>query len=252
MISINHIYRYPVKGLSAEILAAVNLSVGEGVAGDRQYAFAKEDSGFDPDRPESLPKTNFLMLMQHENLAALETKFDPGSDILSITEPGGRLIQGCLAEAAGRSRLEDFSFRYMDGKIDAPPRLVQSSGHMFSDRAEKLVSLINLNSVGDLSNRLGMAVDPLRFRANIYFSGVDPWQEFNWIDHRIRIGGAELLVIDRIQRCAATNVDPKTAERDMNIPKSLQKNYGHPDLGIYARVVTAGEMTSEDRIELMA
>lgn len=256
MISIDHIYRYPVKGLSAEAMERVSLSVGNGLPGDRQYAFAKKNAPFDPANPAPLSKTNFLMLMQYEKLAALQTKFDPGSEILTITKPGGTKsggdkIEGCLGEPDGRTRLEEFFFQFMDGKIDDSPRLVQSSGHMFSDRPEKVVSLNNLASISDLSDRLGRPVDPLRFRANIYFSGVESWREFDWVDRRIRIGRAELLVIDRIVRCAATNVDPKTAERDMNIPKSLQGNYGHPDMGIYARVMIAGDINLGDRIELI-
>ena len=251
MYPINTLYRYPVKGLSAEPMERVTLSPGEGLPGDREYALARNDAPFDASRPEPLPKTNFLMLMRHETLAALRTRFDPGRKVLSITDAGGGIAEGCLTDAKDRTRLEDFFFDYMDGAIDAPPRLVQAPGHMFSDRAERLVSLINLKSIGEFSDRLGRAVDPLRFRANIYFSGDQAWQEFNWLDRPIRIGVVELLVIDRIQRCAATNVDPASAKRDMNIPQSLQRHYGHPDMGIYARVVRGGEISAKDVIELI-
>ena len=46
----------------------------------------------------------------------------------------------------------------------------------------------------------------------------------------------------RIDRCAATNVNPETAERDLTLPRDLLKAYGHPDCGIYLSVVEGGEL----------
>ncbi len=36
--------------------------------------------------------------------------------------------------------------------------------------------------------------------------------------------------------------------RDMNIPLALQRGFGHVDMGVYAKVLTAGEITVGDRI----
>ena len=49
-------------------------------------------------------------------------------------------------------------------------------------------------------------------------------------------------------RCAATNVDPDTGIRDLAIPDALQRAYGHADCGIYAEVVTPGEIAVGDRV----
>ena len=65
------------------------------------------------------------------------------------------------------------------------------------------------------------------------------------------IGEAVAEVIKRTQRCAATNVNPETASRDMNLPRALQKGWGHTDLGVYARVITPGEIRPGDIITLM-
>ncbi len=62
------------------------------------------------------------------------------------------------------------------------------------------------------------------------------------------MGVARLRVIGRIERCAATNVNPETAARDMNIPLALKRGFGHVDMGVYAKVLTAGEITLGDRI----
>jgi hypothetical protein len=55
-------------------------------------------------------------------------------------------------------------------------------------------------------------------------------------------------VVKPISRCAATNVNPETAERDLNLPLALQKGFGHPNMGIYARVASAGPIAVGDTI----
>jgi len=58
-------------------------------------------------------------------------------------------------------------------------------------------------------------------------------------------------VVKRIVRCAATNVDPQTGVRDLAIPETLQRSYGHGDCGIYAEVIAAGEIASGDQVSVI-
>src|SRR5438270_4253377 len=60
------IYRYPVKGLSAERMDRVALLPGECLPHDRRFAIALSSTLFDPQRPEWLSKINFIMLMRDE------------------------------------------------------------------------------------------------------------------------------------------------------------------------------------------
>ncbi len=46
----------------------------------------------------------------------------------------------------------------------------------------------------------------------------------------------------RIDRCAATNVNPQTAERDLTLPRDLLESYGHADCGVYLRVINGGQL----------
>lgn len=249
MIEVKEIHRYPVKGLSVETLSAVRLEPGRSLPGDRIYAFARANAPFDPANPKHLPKANFLMLMRDEKLARLKTRFDPQSRRLTLTEGGVTIIDGALNEAADRRRLENFFQEYLD--LEERPRLVEAPGHMFSDRAEKVVSILNLASVAELSRRIGAPVDPVRFRANVLIDGLAEWEEFTWPGRRIRIGGAILEVIDPIRRCAATCVNPATAERDLKIPTFLMESYGHMNTGIYARVVGAGDIETGSGASLL-
>jgi hypothetical protein len=112
--------------------------------------------------------------------------------------------------------------------------------------AKKVVSIINLASVAAVGTATGNAVDPVRFRGNIYVSGWPAWHEFDLLGAELAIGDAQLKVVKRIVRCAATNVDPTSGARDLNIPKTLQQSFGHADCGIYAEVTAAGDIAIGD------
>jgi uncharacterized protein YcbX len=126
--------------------------------------------------------------------------------------------------------------------------VLSSPGHSFSDVARKVVSIINLSSVRAIESMVGATVHPLRFRANLYVEGWPAWSEFDLLDRTIAIGETRLKVVKRIVRCAAINVDPDTAERDLAIPQALQRRLGHADCGIYAEVITGGTIAAGDRI----
>jgi uncharacterized protein len=57
--TVTAIYRYPVKGLSAEKLDRVSLTPGECLPHDRRFAIALGSTLFDPKHPEWLSKTHF-------------------------------------------------------------------------------------------------------------------------------------------------------------------------------------------------
>ena len=249
MPRITEIYRYPVKGLSAERLERVTLAPGEGLPLDRAYALALGSTAFDPGAPRPLPKTRFLMLMRNQQLAALATSYDEASGVLSIIREGAEVARGKLGEPAGRAAIERFFAAYMGQETHGAPRLVHAPGHSFADVGVKLVSLINLASVAALEATVGRPVHPLRFRANLYFDGAEPWEEWQWIGRELGLGAARLRVLDRTTRCAATEVNPETAERDMLVRAALASAYGHTDMGVYAEVVTGGEIAAGDRLE---
>jgi hypothetical protein len=69
-------------------------------------------------------------------------------------------------------------------------------------------------------------IDPLRFRANLYIDGARPWEEFDWVGRDIKIGGVAFSVDRKNGRCGATNVNPVTGQRDLDIPGSLRAAFG--------------------------
>lgn len=246
--TIRSIYRYPVKGLSPQELPRVALSVGETLPGDRAYAIENGPSGFDPASPSFFPKQCYLMLMKNERLAALGTRFEEATDTLIIRQGNEEVARGDLRSAEGRAAIEAFFTRYCADELRGSVRVLHVPGFSFSDVAKKVVSIINLSSVAAIEGLVGAAVDPLRFRGNVYVSGWPAWHEFDLVGQTIAIGPARLRVVKRIERCAATNVDPSTGIRDINIPRALFKRYDHADCGIYAEVITPGEIAVGDSI----
>jgi uncharacterized protein YcbX len=244
------IYRYPVKGLSADPLSSVNLAAGEMIAYDRAWAIENGPGRFDPEAPRHLPKIHFLMLMRDERLASLETRFDEETETLTIIRAGKPVVRGCLASRSGRALIEQFIAAYMAESLRGAPRIVSSPGHHFSDVREKCLHLISLASVREIERGVGRPLSPLRFRPNLVIDGLDPWVEASWVGKSLRAGEASLAVLERTERCAATNVDPATGARDMDIPAVLARKWGHFDFGVYAKVVRGGKVAVGDGIEL--
>jgi uncharacterized protein len=242
------LYRYPVKGLSPEPLPSVALGVGQTLPADRRYAIENGPSGFDPAAPAWLPKSHYLMLMRNERLAGLRTHFEDDTHLLTIRENGKLVARGDMETAEGRAAVEAFFATHFAHELKGPPKILSGGGHSFSDVARKVVSIINLGSVAAIENMVGLPVHPLRFRANLYVNGWPAWQEFELLDRTFAIGEARLKVVKRITRCAAVNVDPETAARDLDIPPVLMQRLGHNACGVYAEVIAGGTIATGDHV----
>ena len=242
-VTIRAIYRYPVKGLSPQPLERTRLSIGQTIPADRIYAIENGLCGFDPAAPAYFPKQRFLMLMRNERLASLRTDYDDPSHTLVIHADGREATRGDLRTPNGRAAIETFFASFCADELRGPPRVLYGEGHSFSDVARKVVSIINLASVAAIENAVGAPVNPLRFRGNLYVTGWPAWHEFDLIDRTIVIDNkARLRIVKRIERCAATDVDPDIGIRDLSIPRTLMDNFDHTDCGVYAEVTADGDI----------
>ncbi|MDX2259012.1 MAG: MOSC domain-containing protein [Hyphomicrobiaceae bacterium] len=245
---VERLLRYPVKGLSAQPLERVELAAGETIPFDRAWAIENGPGRFDPEHPKHLPKIVFVMLMRDEKLAQLEARFEESSRTLTLLRNGRQVAKGALETAIGRRMIEQFLAAYLQGSLRGAPKIVAAPGHSFSDVAAKCLHIVNLASLRDVEKAAGRALDPLRFRPNIIIDGLPAWQEFQWLDRVVRIGDVAFEIFARTQRCAATNVDPATGERDMAVPALIERTWGHTDFGVYGRVVAGGALAVGDRL----
>jgi uncharacterized protein YcbX len=255
-IEIVDIRRYPVKGLSAERLEEVVLSPARGLPHDRRFAVAHGTTDFDPKRPAWLHKSNFLTLLRDEKLALLRTRFDDRSGVLTIERNGETVLRADVAEHKGRAEVGRFFADFMAGDVRGAPKVVEADGHMFTDSRRDheagrhwYVSIVNAASVRALERFADGPIDPVRFRANVYIDGAPAWAEFGWAGREVAVGDARLRVARPIERCAATNVNPSTAERDLNLPLALKRGFGHVNMGVYAVVTAGGAVAIGDELD---
>jgi uncharacterized protein len=248
MASIASLYRYPVKGLSPEPLQSAALEADSHFPGDRMLAVENGSSGFDPRAAEHMPKIKFLMLMRNERLARLKTRYDDASGVLSISQGGHVVVAGDVRIQAGRQVLEAFFTTHFADELRGAPRVLTAPpGFRFMDSRNGFLSIIDLASVAAIATAAGRkAIDPLRFRANVYVDGLGAWGEFDLIGKQVKLGGATLVIIKRIDRCAATDVDPSTGIRDLRMVELLEQSFGHHDCGVYARIVSGGDIKKGD------
>jgi uncharacterized protein YcbX len=248
---IDYLYRFPVKGLTAEALDAAEVEEGGAIPWDRAFALAQGDAPFDPAHPEWLPKDNFMCLKRNARIALLRSHFEPRSGVLTIRAPGGAIVAENVLTAAGRERIGAFLIDFLGEEARGRPRFHHVPGHTFGDQRVPVVSLISLTSIRDYESRVGARRHRRRFRANVWFSGAAPWAELDWVGKELQLGGAKLRVMKRIARCPATEVNPETAERDLRPVEELRRLYGHVDLGIHAQVIEGGRFAVGDAIEVL-
>lgn len=252
MTTLHEICRYPVKGLGPDRMEEAVLSMGEGLPFDRKWGMIHETSEVDPVAPKWAKPHNFLRLAKDDRLAQLDTVFDEETKTLSILRKGKQISRGRLDDSTGRTLIQNFLSSFLLPGPRGNPKIVQApSGGSFTDMEDARISLISLASLRDLERVTRQTVDPIRLRGNLYIDGLDPWAEFSWVGKRLRLGEVTLEVLRRIDRCTATNVNPKDGSIDMNIPQSLRQGFGHIDCGIYAKVIMGGTIRPGDELALV-
>ena len=241
---ITGLFRYPIKGFSPEALAQADLVPGRAIAQDRRWVVENGPSGFDPEAPQYVPKMKFAVLAAHPVVAAARTRV--AGTALSASAPGRPDFHGDLGADAGREGFAGWVRDLLGEDAREGVRVLQAPDYQFLDHPAGHVSIVNLASVRDLEARIGRPVDPLRFRANLYVEGWPPWVENGWKGRNLLLGFARATVFAPIVRCAATEVDPETAKRDMPLVEHLFEQYGHRDCGIYVQVTHGGTVRVGD------
>lgn len=248
---IESIYRHPVKGLTPETLGEVQLTAGAYFPRDREYAIEVGPSGFDPDNPKHISKQRFTVLARFPSLARLRTRLDDATGAFHIGDAHGFGVEANLATEEGRASIERFLQAFLGE--DAPQKLCvlqgPGGGHRFMDHPQGFVSVINLASVRSVAQAIGVDIDPLRFRANIYVDGMTAWAEDEWVaGQTVLVGEAKLSVFKPIVRCIATHVDLETGQRDIDMVGMLREHFGRDTLGTYFSVAGDGAVKTGDRV----
>jgi uncharacterized protein YcbX len=261
---VSSLWRHPIKGFTPENVPEALLSPGDFFPFDRMFALEVGRSGFDPDNPKTISKMRFAVLARFPAVARLRTRYDEYDDALELSDEDGKPWRFDMSDPAGRhalarhvetvlARHEDYDPVAMPLNLLTAPDVEHVQTHFrFTDSGKGFVSFLNLNSLRDLGQRLGVDLDPLRLRGNIWVEDWAAFEDHAWVGRTIRVGedGPEFEALKPIERCVATHVNPDTAERDVDLCRGLFENYGHRDCGLYARILKGGVLRPGDRLHV--
>lgn len=241
------IVRHPIKSVGFEELPEVALTPGHPLPGDRAWAVAHAAATL-PASGGWAPKLHFLRGVAGPELMAIRAETAPDGR-LALTHPrAGSLTLDPATE--GPALLTWLAPLWPEGR-PAPARLVRAPTTGLADSPEPFVSILSLVSLRTLGQRMGRELSIHRFRGNLWLDGLAPWEEFDLIGRRLRIGEAVLAVRERIGRCQATTANPDTGRFDADTLGALELAYGHTDFGVYAEVVEGGPVRRGDAVTML-
>lgn len=230
--SIRQLARYPVKSMQGEALPAAMLTL-QGFEEDRRYAFvqATSRSSFPWFTGRELPE-----LLRYQ--AHVEK---PGTQevTVTITTASGETwpidadeLRRALEARSGKAL---FLLRDYRGSYDVAP-----------------VSLISRQTVARIAEETGTKENPWRFRPNLLveLENGEAFGELQWVGRTLRIGSVARIAVTEVdERCVMTTLDPATGESTSSILKCIVQQH-NKCAGVYATVLTPGEVRSGDAILL--
>ncbi|HKJ01118.1 MAG TPA: MOSC N-terminal beta barrel domain-containing protein [Longimicrobiales bacterium] len=210
-LTVGGLWRYPVKTLAGERLAAAQLTP-DGIPGDRIVRVRG---------PEGVRTSR-----RHFRLLGLQGSLSP---------EGAALVNGQAwdtpeALALVRRAAGD------DAWLEA---------HEGPDRFDVLPLLVATDGAVKEFGR-----DVRRLRPNLLIHGVEGMDETTWEEASLAIGGVVVFLDALRARCPMTTVDPDTLERDPAVLKDIGRRFGGR-LALDATVVRSGRIAVGDPVELL-
>ncbi|MDJ0733051.1 MAG: MOSC domain-containing protein [Nostocaceae cyanobacterium] len=258
-ISVQQLFKYPFKGLSAQKCDRVDLQVNRGIPGDRAFALMYKQGEIDTDS-QSIPwlkKEHFAMQNDWSGLAGLDCNYDADTGTLRVQRQDVELLVADTKTTRGRDLISAFFTGYLAG-IDPSPSakrkrtalILVGDGEQtrYPDREAVHISLVSQATINHLSQITGQNIDVRRFRPNIVIKGVEPWSEFDWVGQEMQLGTARIEITAPIGRCLNIDVNPETGKRDINLLSVLKKQFQHTQTGVVAKVISDGRVVIGDSI----
>ena len=115
------------------------------------------------------------------------------------------------------------------------------------------VSLFSIQTVRQLGDELGMALDKRRFRANVYLDlGSAPgFAEDGFVGRTLRLGPKVVVsILERDPRCKMITLDPETAAASPDILRHVTRAHGGT-AGVYGEVLMEGRVRPGDDVALL-
>ncbi len=256
---IESLWRYPVKSMRGEELREVYAGF-PGIYGDRIYAFRSSAA------PKGFPwltgREQEAMLLYRPKYRYPERTTKPGNLAEAETLGSGLTpVYGDLSDlmvdvetpSGERVAIDDARLMSMlrEGLADRHELTLLRSHRAMTDC--RPVSMFSIQTVGQLSEELGIHVDKRRFRANLYIdleSGKGFGEE-GFVGRTLRIGARTMIaVVGRDSRCKMVTLDPDTGKQDPEVMRHLARDH-EGKAGVYGAVVADGSIRQGDEVTLL-
>jgi MOSC domain-containing protein len=238
------VYDYPLKGAAGRARSRLQIDPAIGVVGDRRLAFKQEAS-----LPDAwAPKSAFFVGMNTALMVAQAPFW--------------------VTDAEGNEQIDPEWLDTVAKRLGVERRNLLDTHGEFSlaDRPRQYVSIINLASVRALSEFTGRAIDPARFRMNVWIDGPAPFAELDWVmghpgARDIAVGNMRLRVDEACVRCKAIEANPQSGVYDLELQQALEEvmwGRGYPGaphnksakvMGVLAKPYAPGVIAPGDLVQ---
>ncbi len=247
-MQVTALYRHPLKSHGREAVQTVTLHAGQAMPFDRHWAVAHDASSVEDGT--WAPCQNFSRGSKAPALMAINATLDEQTGKLTLTHPD--LPDMTFDPDQDAAQFLAWVRPLVPDDRALPDRILRLANRGFTDSEYPSVSLCNTASHTAVSAQAGADLSPLRWRGNVWFDGVTPWQEFDWIGNQITLGDATLIIREPIVRCLATAANPETGLRDVDTLGILNTTWDHQSFGIYAEVIKGGKVALGDDLTVLS
>lgn len=246
MTQVTGLLRYPLKSHGRESLEEVSLKAGYSMPFDRHWAVAHDASK--ADGSEWVPCANFSRVSKAPALMAITSHLDEATGLLTLSHPAKPDLTFDPDQDA--ATFIKWVSPLVPQNRALPDRIIKLAGRGFTDSDFPSVTLCNHASHRAVEQRMGRPLSIHRWRGNIWLENEAPWEEFDWLDRKLRIGECVLHIRERTDRCLATTANPETGQRDADTLSTLQ-HWGHQDFSVRAEVIEDGTIRIGDTLEVL-
>jgi uncharacterized protein YcbX len=226
-MTIAEIRRYPVKSMGGESVESVDVD-SRGLVGDRWFAVVDAEGKLGSGK-NSRRFRRFDEIFEHS---------------AAMADGGVRVVGPTGSWMVGDPELD----RVLSEQLAAEVRILPEADTPHQDAGQ--VSLVGTASLDWCREHLGVDGDRRRIRPNLVVRTTEPFVEEGWGGATIQVGGVELRVVDRIERCRMVDIAQEGLAEQPGWLKALGRERDLC-LGIYADVTTPGGVALGDHVDVV-
>jgi len=226
-MKIAEIRRYPVKAMGGESLRSVEVD-SRGLVGDRWFSVVDTEGKLATGK-HSRRFRRYDEIFEYSAAMA--------GDDAQVVGPSG-------SWRAGDVDLD----RALSDHFRSEVRVQRATGAPYQDAGQ--VSLVGTASLDWCREHLDVDADRRRIRPNLVVATTEPFVEERWGGATIRVGGVELTVVERIERCRMVDIAQEGLAEQAGWLKALGRERDLC-LGMYADVTSAGSVALGDRLDVV-